>query len=175
MKVLLSVFLLPLVALGEEIQPFDRLGRDNVTIQAQQKSGGSSADYRYKSRWGSYVRTVTSTKDIEVTVKQQRKEKQPLKLEFFFVIKGDTKRYAKQAGTLDLPEGEGSSTFSTTSKQGQERWVFMGVHERSGEHIEGWLVRALKDGRVLGIAASSPSLEELAAQPEKLKGLLAAD
>ena len=31
------------------------------------------------------MRTVTSTKDIEVTVTQARKEKQPLKLEFFFV------------------------------------------------------------------------------------------
>ncbi len=158
----------------ETLKPYDRLGRDNVTIRAQQKSGGSSSDYSYKASWGSYVRTVTSTKDIEVTISQPRREKQPLKLEFFFVIKGDSGKYAKQAGALDLPEGEGSAVFSTSSKQGQSRWVYMGIQERSGERIEGWLVRALKDDRIIGIAASSPSMEELAAYPAKLKGLLTA-
>ena len=181
MKALLRCFfLIPLIAFSEDkvpepIKPYDRLGRDNVTVRAQHKSGSSSSDYSYRSRWGSYARTVTSTKDIEVTITQPRNEKQPLKLEFFFVIKGDSKRYAKQAGMLDLPQGEGSAVFSTTAKQGQQRWVFLGFHERSGERIEGWLVRALNNDRIIGIAASSPSLEELAAYPEKLKGLLTAD
>jgi hypothetical protein len=123
---LLSFSLIPLFSFGtdlaapgekaiEPLKAFDRLGRDNITIRAQQKSGGSSADYSYRSPRGSYVRTVTSTKDIEVTVNQPRKEKHPLKLEFFFVIKGE-KSYVKQAGTLDLPEGEGSAIFSTSSK-----------------------------------------------------------
>jgi hypothetical protein len=116
---------------------------------------------------------VTSTKHIEVTITQPRREKQSLKLEFFFVIKGDSKRYAKQAGALVLSEGEGSAVFSTSSKQSQSRWVYVGVHERSGERIEGWLVRALNNDRIIGIAASSPSLEELAADPQKFKGLLA--
>ncbi|HEY5706477.1 MAG TPA: hypothetical protein VIS96_12975 [Terrimicrobiaceae bacterium] len=172
MKALLLVLFLPLVALGQEIKPFDRLGRDNVTIRAQHKSGGNSADYSYRASWGSYVRTVTSTKDIEVTVTQQRKEKHPLKLEFFFVIKGGPSRYAKKAGILDLPEGEGSAVFSTSSQQRQARWVYLGFREKSGERIEGWLVRALKDDRIIGIAGSSPSLEEMATDPEKLKSLL---
>jgi hypothetical protein len=158
---------------SEAVKPYDRLGRDNVTIRAQHKGGGGSSDYDYKASWGSYARTVTSTKDIEVTITQPRREKQPLKLEFFFVVKGDSKRYAKQAGALDLPEGEGSAVFSTSSKQSQSRWVYLGVRERSGEQIEGWLVRALNNDRIIGIAASSPSLEELAADPQKLKGLLA--
>ena len=140
---------------SELIIPYDRLGRDNVTIRAQQKGGGNDADYRYRSRWGSYVRTVTSTKDIEVTILQPRREKQPLRVEFFFVIKG--KRYAKQAGALDLPEGEGTAVFSTTAKQNQARWVYLGFREGSGERIEGWLVRALNYNRILGIAASSPA------------------
>jgi hypothetical protein len=118
---------------------------------------------------------VTATKDIEVTITQPRKEKRPLKLQFFFVIKGEPKRYAKQAGVLDLPEGEGSAVFSTSAQQGQQRFVFMGFRESSGERIEGWFVRALNNDRIIGIAASSPSLEELAAYPEKLKGLLTAD
>lgn len=175
MKIFLSALMFPLVVFGQEIQPFDRLGRENVTIEALHKSGGSSSDYDYKTRWGSYSKTVTSTKEIEVTVKQPRKEKQPLTLEFFFVIKGDSGRYAKQAGIFDLPEGEGSATFSTSSKQDRARWVYLGISERSGERIEGWLVRALRDQRIIGIAASSPSLEELAAKPDKLKALVASN
>jgi hypothetical protein len=187
---LLLVLFLPVIALGadpmaptqtptehvaEGLKPYDRLGRDNVTVRAEQKGGGSSTDYNYRSKWGTYVRTVTSTKDIEVTIAQPRKEKQPLKLEFFFVIKGDSKRYAKQAGMLDLPEGEGSAVFSATAKQGQKRWVFVGYREKSGEKIEGWLVRVLNNARIVGIAASSPSLEETASYPDKLKILLAAE
>jgi hypothetical protein len=179
---LLTLFLIPLIAfsedstspsktlqLAESIKPYDRLGRDNVTVRAQHKSGSSTSDYSYRSRWGSYARTVTSTKDIEVTVTQPRKEKQALKLEFFFIIKGNSKRYAKKAGVLDLPEGEGSSVFSTSAKQGQERWIYMGFRESSGERIEGWLVRALNNDRIIGIAASSPRLEELAGFSGKTK------
>jgi hypothetical protein len=126
----------PIFIPSELIIPYDRLGRDNVTIRAQQNGGGNDVDYRYRARWGSYVRSVTSTKDIEVTILQRRKAKQPLRVEFFFVIKGEEKRYAKQAGALDLPEGEGTAVFSTTAKQNQARWVYLGVRERSGERIE---------------------------------------
>ena len=48
MRALLAIFFVFTVALGEEIKAFDWLGRDNVTIQARHKSGGSSADYSYK-------------------------------------------------------------------------------------------------------------------------------
>ena len=154
----------PIFVPSEPIISYDRLGRDNVTIRAQQKGGCSDPDYRYRSRSGSYLRTVTSTKDIEVTILQPRREKQPLRVEFFFVIKGEEKRYAKQAGALDLPAGEGTAV-STTAKQNQARWVYLGFREGSGERIEGWLVRALSGNRIFGIAASSPSLEELAASP----------
>ena len=75
---------------------------------------------------------------------------------------------------LELPEGEGTATFSTCSKHDQARYVYLGISKRSGDRIEGWLVRAFNRERVLGIAASSPSLEELAGRPDKLKPLVAA-
>ena len=118
---------------------------------------------------------MTSTKEIEVTIKQHRKEKQkPLVVEFFFIIKGEAGRFAQRAGALGLPEGEGTATFSTSSKQDKARYVYLGISERSGDRIEGWLVRAFNRERVLGIAASSSSLEELASRPDKLKPLVAA-
>jgi hypothetical protein len=83
-KILLPALLFPVIVLGQEIQPFDRLGRENVTIEAQHKRGGSSSDYDYRTSWGSYSKTVTSTKEIEVTIKQHRKEKQSLIVEFFY-------------------------------------------------------------------------------------------
>ena len=85
---------------------------------------------------GSYVRSVISSKDIEVTILQPRKAKQPLRVELFFVIKGEEKRYAKQAGALDLPEGEGTAVFSTIAKQNQARCVYLGVREGSGERLK---------------------------------------
>jgi hypothetical protein len=149
------------------------LGRENVTIRGQQVSGSSPTDYSYRTHWGSYNRMVTSFKDIEVTIVQPRKEKHPLKLEFFFVIKGDN-RYAKKAGEADFPEGEGSAIFSTSTRQSQSRYVYIGFYGRSGEKVEGWLVRALKGDQIIGVAGSAPSLEETAASPERLNALVAA-
>ena len=173
MKRLPLILLVPWMALGQEINPFDKLGRDNVTVRARHISGGSSTDYSYKTSWGSYIRTVKSFKDIEVTVVQPRKEKHPLKLEFFFVIKAEN-RYARRAGETDLPEGEGSAVFSTSTRQSQQRFVYVGIYDRAGEKIEGWLVRALKGDQIVGVAASGPSLEEVAAKPERLNALVAA-
>jgi hypothetical protein len=93
---------------------------------------------------------VTSFKDIEVTIVQACKEKHPLKLEFFFVIKGGN-RYAKKAGEADFPEGEGSAIFSTSTRQSQSRYVYIGFYGRSGEKVEGWLVRALKGDQIIGV------------------------
>jgi hypothetical protein len=164
--------MVPLTALGENIKPFDRLGKDNVTLRAQHISGGSSRDYSYKISWGSYVRMVKSFKDIEVTIVEPRTEKHALMLEFFFVIKGD-RRYAKRAGEADFPEGEGSAVFSTSPRQSQRRFVFVGTYAQSGEKVEGWLVRALKGGQIVGVAASAPRLEETAGNPERLNALVA--
>ena len=93
-------------------------------------------------------------------------------MEFLFIIKGEADRFAQQAGVLELPKGEGTATFSTSSKQDQARSLSW-ISERSGDGIEGWLVRAFNRERALGIAASSPSLEELASRPDKLKTLVA--
>jgi hypothetical protein len=50
--------------------------------------------------------------------------------------------------------------------------VYIGFYEKSGERVEG-LVRALKGEQIVGIAASGPSLEEMAGNPESLSRLLA--
>jgi hypothetical protein len=95
------------------------------------------------------------------------------KFESALAVLQENTSFAQQAGALDLPEGEGTATFSTSSKQDRARYVYLGISERSGDRIEGWLVRVVNRGRVLGIAASSPSLEELASRPDKLKPLVA--
>jgi hypothetical protein len=82
---------------------------------------------------------VTSIKEVDVTVKQERNEKQPLVAEVFFIIKGEAGRLAQRAGAVGLPEGEGTATFAS-SKQDKARYVDLGISERSGDRIEGWLV-----------------------------------
>ena len=89
------------------------------------------------------------------------KQKKCDAVEFFFVITEDSKRYAKKAAYVDLPEGEGTAVFSAWAKQNQQR-VDLGFHERSGERIEGWLFRAVKEERILGIATSAPTLRNAA-------------
>ena len=74
---------------------------------------------------------------------------------------------------MDFPEGEGSAVFSTSARQSQQRFVFVGTYAQFGEKVEGWLVRALKGEQIIGVAASAPSLEETAANPERLNVLLA--
>ena len=56
---------------------------------------------------------------------------------------------------------------------GQERWVYMGFRESSGERIGGWLVRALNNDVSLALRII-PKLGRIGAYPDKLKGLLTA-
>ena len=50
----------------------------------------------------------------------------------------------------------------------------VGVYGQSGGKVDGWLVRALKGNQIVGVAASAPSLEETAANPERLNEIVAA-
>ena len=134
-KILLPALLFPVIVLGQEIQPFDRLGRGNVTIEAQHKRGGSSSDYDYRTSWGSYSKTVTSTKEIEVTSQAAPKRKA--------IVNCRVLLSSKEVGPLrttrrcaELAEGEGMATFfSTSSKQHQPRYVYLEISKKSGDSL----------------------------------------
>ena len=49
-----------------------------------------------------------------------------------FYNQGRFNPVCKTSGSMDLPEGEGSAVFSTSSKQAQARWVYFGVTWKIG-------------------------------------------
>lgn len=167
--------LLPLAFLhAGDIQPFDRLGRDNVTVKVKETGSGKIADYDYRAYWGSYDRKETSTKNLLVEVAKVGAQPGPVEVEFFFVMreKGG-KPFALASKPVTLPEGSGEAEFSGSAEAQRERWVYANISESSGTSMTGWFVRVVRGSRIVGVAASSDTLLKPAGDPAALAGIIA--
>jgi len=169
-RISLLLVLLAISSLSaQEIAPFDRLGKNNVTVKAKQLSGGSKIDRNWQTSWGSYDRDMTSTKVIEVEVSGIGTNKGPIKVEFFFAIKDEANglRYFEgQNEKNDLDRG--LWLFSTTATRNVVNLAALGERYKSGEKIVGWLVRVIRDNTIVGVAASAPAFEKAASNPGEL-------
>ena len=59
--------------------------------------------------------------------------------------------------------------FLALQKQGQQRFVYIGFRESSGERIEGWLVRALNNDRIIGIVCVIPQSGRIGGLPSQIE------
>jgi hypothetical protein len=175
MKVL--ALLLVLVASGAsafaeeavELAPFDRLGKNNVIMKARQMSGGSTSDYKWQSGYGSFDRDKTASNTVEVEVSAVGSNGKPLVVEFFFVAKelgsGGGEHFIQKKE--DVPAGNGKLAFTAEATHNDERLVYAGARNRSGQRLVGWFGRAVRDGAIIGVVGSSDKYVQYAAKPEK--------
>lgn len=162
-------------AWAQEIKPFDRLSRDNVTVKVKETGSGKNSDYQYKASWGSFDRTETSTKNLAVEVTKVGAQPEAVKVELFFVMKAKGgKPYAMTTEPISLPDGHGVAEFSGSAQMQRERWVYANERNASGTSIAGWLVRVLRGDRIVGVAASMDTYLKAAENPAVLAELLAA-
>lgn len=172
MKFTLALFgflALAAVSYAEDLAPFDRLGKGNVTVKAKQLSGGSRIDRNWQTSYGSYDRDTTSFKIIEVEVSGRGQSQSPLRVEFFFAMRDPDKGVRYFEGQEEASNAtKGLYTFSTSVTRNDQRYVFLGERYKSGDKPVGWLVRVIRDNAIVGIAASAPSYEKVAGSPGEL-------
>jgi hypothetical protein len=131
--------------------PWDRLARDNITVTAQTGSGAFRTEKKYFS------------KTLDVLLSPIGSNSNPATVELFIVC--GAMGSSRSLGVLAprRPSGAGRFTFVCDQEQIGYR----------GDEITGWLVRAVRDGRVAGFAASSGPCEEIAKNPALLSDMLA--
>ena len=136
----------------EILQPWDRLARDNITITAQTAAGAFQTDKKYFS------------KTFDVVLSPVGSNRNPATVELYFLMKRDGfVSHLRRVGAQQADVGVGRLTFVCDQAE-------LGIR---ADDIKDWLVRAVRDGRVAGFAASSGPCEDLAKNPALLSDMLA--
>lgn len=161
MKVLLILIAVASTALGQNkgrliepeiLQPWDRLAHNNISVKAQTTAGAFKTEKKYFS------------KTFEVVLSPVGLNSNPAIVELYFLMKRDGfASHLRRVGAQQADVGAG-------------RFEFVCEHAELGiraDDIKGWLVRAVRDGRIAGFAASSGPCEEIAKNPTLLSDMLA--
>lgn len=164
---------------AEEIQPYDALSRANVSLKADQVSGGSAVkDQTLKTTYGTYIKEVSSSKQIVITIPLPPKAADfTIEAYAFYRGRGTSSKDGMRAEKLEVTQDSPVSfTFAMSADHRRERWAYAeyGRVSEHGETISGWCARALAGGQVVGVAASAPQYEALAKSPGALADVLTA-
>lgn len=156
--------ILPFTAMAQALKPFDRLSRDNVTLNAKQIAGGGSTSHNWESGYGSFDRDKTGRNTIEVEVSPVGAKKEPIQLVFTFVAKtfGGEGKEDYISDQFILPTGSGKAVFSAEASHNDQNYIYLGERIRSGKKLVGWYCSAIRNGVVVGIAGSSHKYYEYA-------------
>lgn len=151
---------------AEDILPFDRLGRNNVTLDAKTIAGGSSNQNDYKTDYGSYDKTKNQAKSIEIKTHCLSSNKEDLSIRFYFVFRDaqTKKELFVPSDAVTFKEGIGTAVFRETSKSTDLNLVTIGIREKTGKTIVGWLARAIRSNQIVGVAGSTERLKKMAGE-----------
>lgn len=153
---------------AQELKPYDRLSRDNIEVKAQAVSTGSKVETNWRSWYGSYYKDFKQLKLVEVSLSKVGDSKGPVTLEFYTVMKqegGNGERIVKAEGLQDA-ERANTWVFAASASRSHLRYRYSNADYKSGEKIMGWFVRAIRDGQIVGIAASPSAFERYATSKE---------
>lgn len=170
---ILSLFLLALyIQTAPALEPYDRLARGNVTLDAAVVSGGSSAEEQtLKTSYGTYAKDMVNNKTVQVDVGLAKADDPPIKMEAYVFVKARGSSKVRYMPAVVTPtEKPDSYTFDMTVKYSKERWVYAdaGRVTETGDKVVGWIVRAIANDRIVGIAYSSESYKAVAGDPNGL-------
>lgn len=149
-----------------KLLPYDTFNKQNVSLDVKSIGSSRSTENNYRTTWGSFDKSTSSSQSKQVTIRGGKKFTWSA-LEFFWVLRNqdDKSIILKRCDPkFFTKEGENQAEFSIETESSNTKYATIGIHNKSGEAVTGWVVRliALFDGRVLGVKASSPSLEKLA-------------
>lgn len=161
--------------LSEELLPYDRLARNNITLKAAIKSSGyKTTDQPVKTDYGTYVKNQTTAKEVQILLSLVPPDV-TVTLEAYAVFKDyQTKEMRIERLPLEKSSADSYSFIMATEKT-RERWMYAddGRVSETGEKILAWFVRAIVGNQIVGFAASAPTYDDLAQKPDRLEAFLA--
>jgi len=154
---------------AQDLQPFDRLGRSNITLKTELLKGGSEVvGQSVKTDYGTYSKDLASVREFAITVSVLGKDN--FDMEAYALFKDHSTKALRCSKLIVTRISDTEYRFKISAEHTRERWMYAdeGRVSQSGEKIIGWLARAIFKNQIIGISASSPQFEELAKNPKKL-------
>lgn len=173
----IGALLLGLLATGraEVLEAYDPLARNNLSLRTNLLSSGSAVTKRgLETDYGTYSRDLETEKILRVEIPVVPREFSPPKIEAYALLKNhETKKWACTPGEI-VQQSDGGTDFRFSAKNRRERWMYAedGRVSQFGDKILGWVVRAIVDNRIVGVAASSDKYLTYAKNPKELQTLL---
>lgn len=150
-----------------DINEYETFNNTNVSMDVSPEKVGTKTVDNFKTSYGSFDKDVESLKTMKVSVRSIR-DLPYCGLEFFWVIRDEStkKTYLERSEPVLLFGDKREARFSRTSVRSDTRYVTLGIREKDGEKINGWLARCilLFNGKIIGVKASSQDLERLGKQ-----------
>lgn len=161
-------------AQAETLEAYDPLARNNLTLKTNLLSSGSAVTNRdLETGYGTYVRDLETEKILRVEIPVVPKEFSPPTIEAYAIVKNhQTKKLSSAKGEIAQHSPNGTD-FRFSAKNRRERWMYAedGRVSQHGDKILGWIVRAIVDGRIVGVAASTDKYLIYAKNPRELQSL----
>jgi len=141
--------------------------------------GGSRSSSYYYSYYNSDYRNVTSSMVLDAELRSLSKDPVTIKLEWYFIAKvmASGKQWVCDKGSKDIELVPPASTVkehieSRTLQGVHANSGWLGYREQEGSKIDGYIVLARWQGKILKVETSTKSLEDLAMSPDKLQKMM---
>jgi hypothetical protein len=141
----------------------------SVFLDAVESQGTSSTVNHWRDISGNYSQTKTSSRDLNITVRNMSQLPGEFEIEWYFFGKpaGGTGRFLYDKGSKKMTVAPGAfEKLPVESKELSNHMIrdyyWYGYTYTSGDRADGWIIRAKVGEEVVRVKASSPILEQLA-------------
>jgi hypothetical protein len=147
-----------------QLAEFKTFNNSNAALDVSPEKAGRKTIDNFPTSYGSYDKDITSNKAMKVVVRKVGTLPY-CGLEFFWQIRDEENKATvlERSEPVLLFGDKRQAEFSRSAQRSDTRYVMLGVQEKDGEKITGWLARcvSLFDGTVIAVKASSKDLEAL--------------
>lgn len=150
-----------------------------VYLQVKRLTTAKETSVNWKTSYGSYDKEFSRALAISIFLRNMQKEPAPVTLEWFFIAKELSTRqqyiFDKGAEELVLDHARPYQTnkISMPITAQVQRYMSLGMSEKSGSQISGYLVRVRAADKILAVDASSKPLEKTGERHLDLREVLA--
>lgn len=145
-------------------------------LRVKRQSSGKKTDKNWETSWGSFDRDYTRSVCISIFVKGMGKTA-PATLEWYFIARDLNTGKAwifdsdKSDITLDSAKPEQLEKTSRDIAASVQNYQALGVKDKAGSRIDGYIVRVMAKDKVVAVDASSRQLEMIGKDSAKLAEL----
>ncbi|EDY21159.1 hypothetical protein CfE428DRAFT_1452 [Chthoniobacter flavus Ellin428] len=144
----------------------------SVFLDAVESTANSSTVNHWRDISGDYSQTKTSSKELDITVRNMSQLPGEFEIEWYFFGKpaNGSGRFLYDQGSKKISVTPGAFLKVPVESKGLSAhtvrgYYWYGYNYTSGDKADGWVIRAKVGDEVVRVKASNPLLEQMASDP----------